>query len=129
VTPEPGLAICALADAPDPRCGADSTRTCEGNTILQCEHGYAVAEVACAAPFDTCAYELDNLGNPVARCATSRPDPACTPDLPARCDGRDILGCVDGRRTLDHCRYSCYQNPIDSMFPEAFCEGPACSYD
>ena len=129
VSAEPGVAMCALAETPDPRCGPQRSTRCSGNSILECLHGYAISELRCEAPFDTCATDLDNLGGPHPRCATASTNPACADDAPARCNGLDILGCAEGRRTFEHCTHSCYENPADSMFPEAFCEGPACSYD
>ena len=128
VSPEPGVALCALSADLDPRCTFSDGPRCDGDSILDCSHGYAVSESRCAAPFSTCALEADNLGAMHPRCATPDPDPACADDPPARCAGADIYGCSSGRRTVEHCAYSCYENPIDSMFPEAFCDGPPCSY-
>jgi hypothetical protein len=129
VTPGPGIALCALDGVPDPRCDERIASHCSGNAIVSCAFGYAIAEEPCVAPFDTCVDDRDNLGAPRARCATALPDPACAGDPPGRCSGLDILGCAEGRRTIAHCEHSCFQNPVDSMFPEAFCDGPACSFE
>lgn len=130
VTPEPGLGFCALADQLDPRCdliGGDG-RLCFGDRIVRCAHGFAVGEELCIAPFDECTLVPDNLGGLHPRCATQILIDECVVDSPGRCDGNDIIGCESGRKTFEHCEYSCYENPIDSMFPEAFCEGPPCDY-
>jgi hypothetical protein len=127
VSPKPHTALCAVSNAPDARC-ADGRTTdhCSGSAIVSCSMGYATREQQCAAPFDTCVMVPNNLGGLEPRCATSQPDAACATDSPGRCDGLDIYGCRAGRRTFEHCEHSCYQNPADSMFPEAFCEGPHC---
>lgn len=129
VTPEPGIALCALADAPDPRCGESNGRRCSGNTILKCAFGYAVSEETCVAPFDTCAYDRDNLGGMHPTCATALPEPSCAGDPPGRCSGLDIFGCAEGRRTFMHCVHGCYENPVDSIAPEPFCEPRPCSIE
>lgn len=131
VTPEPGIAFCALADQPDPRCDlvGGSGRLCLGDRILRCARGFAIAEEPCVTPYSECTLVPDNLGHLSPRCATPILVDECVVDSPGRCDGRDIIGCRGGRRTAAHCEHSCYENPIDSMFPEAFCEGPPCDYD
>jgi hypothetical protein len=130
VEPEPGFGFCALAEVPDPRCAASGPADrCDGDRIVSCTLGFATAEQPCAAPFETCMLVPDNLGGSHPRCATAQPDPACATDSPGRCDGRDIYSCRGGRRTFESCAHACYENPIDSRFPEAFCEGPSCSIE
>lgn len=131
VSPEPGIGFCALANDPDPRCDlvGGTGRLCFGDRILRCARGFAVGEESCVAPFSECTQVPDNLGNLGPRCATPILFDECAVDSPGRCDGNDIIGCRDRRKTFTHCEHSCYENPIDSMFPEAFCEGPPCAYD
>jgi hypothetical protein len=129
VSPEPGVAFCALSDQTELRCAGGDGARCSGTTIVRCLRGLPIAEEPCVAPFAACVLVPDNLGGQHPACATADSDPGCEVDSPGRCDGLDIFGCRNGRRTFEHCEYSCYENPIDSMFPEAFCEGPSCRGD
>jgi hypothetical protein len=127
VEAEPDVALCAVSPMPDPRCaGFERGTFCNGNSIVECAFGFVTSDVACTAPFDSCMLVPDNLGGRHPACATPTADPGCETDSPGRCDGLDIVGCRGGRRTIEHCVHGCYENPIDSRFPEAFCEGPPC---
>ena len=91
-------AFCALAPTPDPKCSGDST--CDGNTILECLDGYAIARTPCAGVAPLCVRQSN--GAQRGFCAKEE---TCTGVDGTTCsaDKSRAEGCVSGHVVSSNC--------------------------
>jgi hypothetical protein len=97
--------ICAVG-GPDTRCSPSASRVtvCPsgGASVLTCQHGYVIGEVACGETAR--CFELSPPGcSPLAFCSeTQKPDPLCAGNVFSACDGNLIVSCSCGMRIEAH---------------------------
>jgi hypothetical protein len=92
-------------------CDASFARRCDGDTLLFCANGVVQHRDCRPRP------GRSPMGCRDGECVSLAPE--CSPDHPARCEGSDVISCIDGRENRTRC--AAYALPMT-------CGSGPCSY-